>query len=129
MFEKGRARLADRLYSLVERFTKLHGRFRELEEEAKFSSRQFMEGADEASRFARLAADAELQAGFCGQAARQLLIGRALPIIFGGGVKRAEKFAERMEAAVLEWELGAAIGHAAFSKMMGNQGNKNAPNP
>ena len=129
MFEAARSELANRLYDLVERFTKIHDRFRELEDEARLTIRLGIDVSCDVGRFGRLAADAEIQAGICGQIARRLLMERALPIFIRRGVKRAERFASQMEAVIFEQEVCAEIGHAAFQKMMNNEGEYHAPNP
>lgn len=121
MFEKMRSDLVKRLGTLIDRFLAIQKRAHSELADARLAARLGLSANDAVSIYSEIALKAEEQAGVCGEAITEMLVNRALPLIFKRSVGKAENFADQCESVLDEMELAKSAVKMAFKDRFGGE--------
>jgi hypothetical protein len=120
MFERSRKDLVDRLAKLIDRFDVILERAKDWQDKSIQAQRLGLNPSGTDPLIWEIQSKVIEQQGLCGESITLLLKDRAFPLMFKGGVKRAEAFAGQCEAELDRFDTAESAGKAAFQERMKN---------
>jgi len=118
MFEKTRRDLVDRLGKLIDRYDVILKRAQSWQDKAAQAQRLGLNPGGVDPVIFEIRGKVIEQQGLCGESITLLLVDRAFPLMFRGGVKRAEAFAAQCEAVLDNFDNAESAGRVAFHERM-----------
>ena len=119
MFDGMRSKLSKRLGILMDRFTDIEKRAKVKIDEVEFAVRAGLGTGGNFEILDEIAVKSRQQGDVSGQAIQELLMHRALPLIFARSVTKAERFADMCEQLLDSFDLAEQAGKRAFRARFG----------